>query len=322
MNDAPLSLATAHANLGWPSPDAIKHPAGAGAGVFAALARDKIGRAISHFNDAQDAVVGVLTADPESSGTESPIAVVVEFQREVSATTLRELQRLAWNFSHSPALITIEPNCIRVWSCCEHPSTTRPLTDFVVHQLGTSDFLTSTAQTLERAATRALHWINLVSGQFFNEHVSRFARDGRADQMLLGNLRHIRDKLAASGLNDDDVCHDLLARIIFVQFLFDRKDSDGNAALTPAKLTRLQADGVLRRAHSNFASILSDFDETYRLFDWLNGKFNGDLFPGKGDTPTSRARGWALERKVVTKIHLSILADFIGGTFDLSLIHI
>ncbi|HYW62328.1 MAG TPA: hypothetical protein VE865_03905, partial [Bradyrhizobium sp.] len=103
--------------------------------MFAALARDKIGRAVSHFDDARDAVVGVLAADPESSSTEPPIAVVVEFQREVGEITLRELQRLAWNFSHSPALITIEPGLMRVWSCCEHPNSTRHLTDFVVHQI-------------------------------------------------------------------------------------------------------------------------------------------------------------------------------------------
>jgi hypothetical protein len=49
------------------------------------------------------------------------------------------------------------------------------------------------------------------------------------------------------------------------------------------------------------------------LFDWLNGRFNGDLFPGKGDTPADRAVGWALEKRVVTKQHLALLAEFIRG---------
>jgi hypothetical protein len=297
-----LSLAKAHATLGWPSPEAIKRPKGAGASVFASLAREKIGRALTQFDDARDAVVGIMCADPETASTEPPLAIVTEFDSPISDATLRELQRLAWNFSHSPALITIEPGLIRVWTCCEPPDAARPLGNFVVHQL---DHLPDAAgQALERSATRALHWINLVSGQFFRDRATRFNRDGRADQMLLRNLRDIRDKLSKAGLEDDDVCHDLLARIIFVQFLFDRKDSDGTAALTPAKLARLHSDGVLKRLHLSFASILSDFDETYRLFDWLNGRFNGDLFPGKGDTPTARARGWALEKKTVNKAHL------------------
>jgi hypothetical protein len=317
VTEPPISLAKAHAELGWPKPEEIKRPTGAGARIFAELARDKIGRALIHFQDARDATVGILATDPEAAATEPPISIVVEFQRDVSETTLRELHRLAWNFSHSPAVITIEPGLLRVWSCCEPPNPAKRLRDFVVHQVEPPDLLEAKTQTLERLAARALHWINLVSGEFFRQRASRFNRDGRADQMLLGNLRHIRAELSKAGLKNDDVCHDLLARIIFVQFLFDRKDSDGNPALTPAKLARLHADGILRRAHENFPSILSDFDETYRLFDWLNEKFNGDLFPGKGDTQTARSRGWAAEKRVVTKRHLTILAYFISGSFDM-----
>jgi len=317
VTEPPISLAKAHAELGWPKPEDIKRPPGAGAGVFATLARDKIGRALAHFEDARDAEVGILAIDLGTATTEPPLSIVVEFQREVSDATLRELQRLAWNFSHSPAVITIEPGLLRVWSCCEPPNPKRPLTDFVVHQIDPPDLIEARTHTLERLAARALHWINLVSGEFFRQRALRFNRDGRADRMLLGNLRHIRDKLDEAGLKDDDICHDLLARIIFVQFLFDRKDSDGNAALTPAKLVRLHAEGVLRHPHANFASILADFDETYRLFDWLNERFNGDLFPGKGDTPTARSRGWAAEKRIVTKRHLALLADFISGNFDM-----
>ena len=160
---------------------------------------------------------------------------------------------------------------------------------------------------------RALHWINLVSGQFFSDQAHRFNRDGRADQMLLANLQHIREELANQGLVNDDICHDLLARVIFVQFLFDRKDQDGKPALTAAKLHRLQNEGVLQNTHDSFDSILSDYSETYRLFDWLNAKFNGDLFPGKGDTPEERAIGWVAEKGVVKARHLSLLADFIRG---------
>jgi hypothetical protein len=172
-------------------------------------------------------------------------------------------------------------------------------------------------QTLERRAALALHWINIVSGKFFREHAVRFDRNGRADQMLLLNLRHIRDKLEEAGLRDDDICHDLLARIVFIQFLFDRKDSEGKAALTPATLTRLRSEGVLREVHSGFASLLTNYEDTYRLFDWLNARFNGDLFPGKGDTIEARAQGWAAEMQVVTQPHLALLADFVRGELDM-----
>ncbi len=135
--------------------------------------------------------------------------------------------------------------------------------------------------------------------------------------MLLGNLRYIRDQLSELGLTNDDICHDLLARIIFVQFLFDRKDPDGNPALTVASLHRLQKEGVLSNIHDSFHGLLSDYGDTYKLFDWLNAKFNGDLFPGKGATPEERAVGWKAEKKVVKAKHLSLLADFIRGDLDM-----
>jgi hypothetical protein len=313
---APLiSLSKVHAELGWPRPEEIRQPTGVGARVFAALARDKIGRALAHFHDARDAVVGVLMSNPGATTTEPPLSVVVEFQREASESTLRALQRLVWNFSHCPAAITVEPGLLRVWSCCEPPDPNRLLADFVVDQIVPTGTLGQHA--LERRAARALHWINLVSGEFFRARAARFGRDGRADQMLLRNLRYMRSELANAGLVNDDICHDLLARVIFVQFLFDRKDSEGNSALTPAKLARLRADGILRRTHESFASVLGDYDDTYRLFDWLNARFNGDLFPGKGDTQATRASGWTAEKRIVSKRHLELLAEFVRGDVDM-----
>ncbi len=313
----PISLESTHEFLGWPAPREITDPQGAGAGVCASLVRDKIGRALIRFSDAQNAKLGILVPDSHSVSTQTPIAVIANFDRLVSERTLRELQRLCWNFSHTPTLITFEPGLLRVWTCCESPDPDRPLDQFVIHRVSSDELDPTHSLTLENLGARALHWVNLVSGEFFQQHADRFSRDGRADQMLLSNLRYMRAMLSEAGLDNDDVCHDLLARIIFVQFLFDRKDSDGVAALTPARLTRLHNEGVLEKPHASFASILSDYRDTYNLFDWLNTRFNGDLFPGKGDTAADRAKGWAAEKRVVTKQHLSLLSDFVRGDLDL-----
>jgi hypothetical protein len=277
----------------------------------------KIGRALFRFDDARDALLGILVPDSNSVLTQTPIAVVATFNRLVSELTLRELQRLCWNFSHTPTLITFEPGLLRVWTCCESPDSDRRLEDFVVHRVSSDELDSSNNLSLESLGARALHWVNLVSGEFFQRRADRFSRDGRADQMLLSNLRYMRAMLSEAGLDNDDVCHDLLARIIFVQFLFDRKDSDGVAALTPARLTRLHNEGVLERRHASLDSILTDYRDTYNLFDWLNTRFNGDLFPGKGDTAADRAKGWAAEKRIVTKQHLSLLADFVRGDLDM-----
>lgn len=317
-NEISISLDKLHAELGWPTPSDVVHPQGAGAASFSELVRKKIGRSLAHFEDGRTAIVGVLLADANAIATEPPLALVVEFQRDASEETLRELHRMSWNFSHSPTLITIEPGLLRAWTCCEAPDPNKQIHEYLVHKICQLDMAERREPLLENRAARALHWINLVSGKFFSQHASRFSRDGRADQMLLGNLRDIRIKLWEAGLQDDDVCHDLLARVIFVQFLFDRKDSDGAAALTRAKLARLHADGILSNVHNDFASILADYNDTYNLFEWLNTRFNGDLFPGKGDTPNARAVGWSTEKQVVKKKHLGILSDFIRGDLDMS----
>ena len=316
-NPLPLTLQRAHAVLGWPTPESVLEPPGAGASVFASLVRDKIGRTVRRLRDAGDARIGVLMADPNATTSEPPVAIVAEFQSDVGADTLRELHRLSWNFSHSPTVITIEPAVLRVWSCCEAPDPERPIDQYLVERLPAAHIDSEQTAGIEAGAARAVHWINLVSGQFFAEHANRFDRDGRADQTLLGNLRYIRKELATQGLQDDDTCHDLLARVIFVQFLFDRKDQDGNPALTESTLLLLQKKGLLENRHSSLPSVLSDYEDTYRLFDWLNAKFNGDLFPGKGDTREERAHGWAKEKRIVRPKHLSLLARFIGGNLDM-----
>ena len=312
-----ISLETTHNVLGWPSPTDVTDPQGAGAVVFATLVREKIGRTVPLLSDARKARIGVLMADPDASTSEPPLAIVAESDSAIDVENLRELHRLSWNFSQAPTVITIEPTLLRVWSCCEAPDPERAIDKYLVESLTAGDLEVERSDQLQARAARALHWINLVSGQFFVQHSTRFDRDGRADQMLLRNLRYIRKELKGRGLENDDICHDLLARIIFVQFLFHRKDQDGNPALTIAKLHRLQKEGILENIHSSFDRVLLDYEDTYRLFDWLNGKFNGDLFPGKGETQEERAEGWAKEKEIVEVGHLSLLAEFIRGDLDM-----
>ncbi|MBI5438268.1 MAG: N-6 DNA methylase [Nitrosomonadales bacterium] len=312
-----MSLKLVHEKLGWPSPDEIRNPSGEGGRIFAELVEAKIRRAIALQPGSPNVKIGVLLRNSKTTVTEAPLAVVAEFNGKASDATLRELQRLAWNFSHSPTVVTIEQGLLRVWTCCEPPDDARPIGDYVVHQLSDADLAGSHAGNITQHATQILHWINLVSGQFFRERSARFNRDQRADQMLLGNLRHLRKMLQEAGLTDNDVCHDLLARIVFIQFLFDRKDSKGNAALNRNKLASLHEEGVLKKEHKDLHSILENYNETYRLFDWLNTKFNGDLFPGKGNTQQERERRWRAEKSVVKPEHLELLRQFISGDLDM-----
>lgn len=313
--------------LGWPSREEILHPSGSGASVQAQTAQIKLGRAVSLLEGGNGADIGILASDPET--TDAPLAIVCEFRTPVPPKTLLETQKLAWNFCRSPLLITIEPHIVRKWSCCEMPLTIPTTEEMNLFDQtptpGTStpeilpsiEFDPTTGRCLDVTAARSLAWIELISGHFFEVEAHRFPLEQRADRMLLRNLKEVRQKLRDMGLQDT-YSHDLLARIIFVQFLFDRKDSDGNAALNPEKLLELHSQGTLSNSYDNLASLLGNYDDTYALFQWLNSRFNGDLFPGKGRTPELQREEWNVEKQHVRPEHLLLLADFIRGDLEMS----
>jgi hypothetical protein len=309
--------------LGWPDHSEIFDPAGGGAKVIVQLAQKKLGRAIARTVGHPDVRVGILAADPETS--EAPLALVCRFATRVQPEVLFETQRLAWNFSRSLLLITIEPHTIRAWSCCEPPldSTAAITTAALALDSANPDargpqilpaipLKPVAGHLLEHRAAASLAWVELVSGAFFQSHAERFPRDRRADHMLLSNLKEVRQVLRALEL-DDTYSHDLLARIIFVQFLFDRKDSHDHAALNAEKLRELHAQGILSNLYTDLAAILENYDDTYALFGWLNHHFNGDLFPGESGTPEQQQAAWEEERRFVQPVHLAKLADFVRG---------
>ena len=134
--------------------------------------------------------------------------------------------------------------------------------------------------------------------------------------LLLSNLQFVRNELYNEGL-DYDVIHDLIARIIFIQFLSDRRDSDGHAALNADYLARLHRSGVLSEPYRNFAEILHNQEDCYSLFWFLDDRFNGDLFPGHGGSSQDRKVARDLEKSMVQRRHLKILSHFVSGSMEM-----
>ena len=292
----------AHEKLGWPAWADITTPSGAGPRVYAELAQRKMGQVLRSQGILVE--VGVLAADPASATSEAPLAVVCHFARPLAKTHLATVLKLAWSFCRTPVLITIEPSLIRAWTCYEQP----PEEDGDCSPVETLQ----TDRPLSEQAAQSLHWVELVSGNLLRRNEGRFQGKQRADVMLLDNLKYARRLLASEGM-DDEYIHPLLARLIFVQFLFHRKDSAGRAALNQDVLTGLHQKRILADPHSDLAGILSSYDDAYRFFQWLNGKFNGDLFPGKAGTDAARDAEWAAEMAAVEPRHLDILAQFVAG---------
>ena len=311
-------LDDAYQYLGWPKPDQVKSPSGGGPSYYARQVEQKIGAALRRRCSLNGLHTGILAADPAADSSESPLAVVLQFDENVSDDVLREAQRLCWNFSRTALLVTLEPTRIQAWTCTLAPRKNHRLNKFrVLPSLEVAKGETS-ASVLQTEAAQVLHWVNLVSGQFLRQHESKFRKEERADALLVSNLRAVRKQLLFAGL-DKDICHALLARLIFTQFLFQRTDSDGRPAISQTTLDG-RFDGTLNKVYecaTALGKILESKEETYALFHWLNEKFNGDLFPGKGQTEDEREAEWKQEKRNVTLAHLNILAEFVSGTINL-----
>jgi hypothetical protein len=274
-----------------------------------------LGRALARRGDVPGVKIGILAGDSEADATEPPLAVVCEFQTTASDAAIEEAHRLAWNFCRAPLLITLEPHFIRAWTSCErpriHPDGTLPDAEIQTLRLDPRQPI-----DFSQAAARSLSWVSLASGQLFREFEPRFPRQKCADETLLDNLKVVRGELVSKGLSIETV-HDLLARLMFVQFLFHRKDDKGRSALTPEWLRKQHEAGTFSTAYTDMESVLRNYADAYALFRLLNERFNGDLFPGKATDPQKREAEWRTEMKEVKPQHLQLLADFVGGKLQI-----
>jgi len=294
-------------SLGWPGRKEVFQPRRGAPRVLAGLAAEKIGRPLRRAG--AQAQVGLLPTNPGQDKTEAPLAVICEFTKRPSDEQMALAHRLAWNFCRTRLLITTERDRLRAWTCCKPPTADEATKNVFDDRpsKGEQRLLPSVSET----GAHALHWVNLVSGEFFRQRENSFKAEGKADSLLLANLEHVRKELLDAKL-PKDICHDLLARLIFAQFLFQRKDKQGKPCLDEALLRR-RFDGTLSQYYQNLEEILTSVEDTYALFRWLNDRFNGDLFPGKAETAADREKEWELEKTEVKSKHLRLLADFVSG---------
>ena len=329
-----MILDLAHEQLGWPSAAEVLMPPGGGAAVFAKLAQQKIERELVRLLGEAMVKVGVLSANPKSVTSEPPLALVCEFTQPVSDTIVEKTHRLCWNFSHCPILITLEPQRLRLWDCCEPPTIEDEDVPLFhgIREKSKAQVLDEpiTDSELSERVTDLLHWINLATGQFIRDCQQAperyFRREGRADYLLLKNLKALRERMTkpkAEGSRKRDggalpvpICHDLLARVIFIEFLFQRKDSEGGTALNINKLHSLFRERRLNNRYATLAQILRNYEDTYNLFRWLNVQFNGDLFPSDEAAAPGVLSPLENEQRYVKPEHLYHLADFIEGKID------
>ena len=107
-----MSLTAANRYLAWPPPEKVTRPRGGAPAVYARQVEQKIGGALKR-KFALAVTTGILVPNSDADTSEAPLAIVCQFPRAVADEVLRETHRLAWNFSHTALLITLEPQRIQ-----------------------------------------------------------------------------------------------------------------------------------------------------------------------------------------------------------------
>ncbi|MCB0196016.1 MAG: N-6 DNA methylase [Anaerolineae bacterium] len=254
-------------------------------------ARDKVG------------VDAVYFYRPPTGGTSIPYIFFRKLRGQSKpeiAQELAELHRLAWNMGRAPLLFAALPDGhVRIYDLYKTP--TQVGRDY---QAGLIESLDAFTQTEKLRQT--YHRWEFESGRFWRHNQDRFDPKNRADQLLLQNLKTLRTTLIGK-LPDlepqiaSDVVHRLLARAIFIKYLEDRTDSNGQNVFPNDFFSQFVDQATC------FADVLIDKDATFELFKALNQQFNGDLFPIT-----------APESEHIQITHLEELAPFLGGRVRLT----
>lgn len=225
---------------------------------------------------------------------------------------IAELHRLAWNTGEAPLLFIVLPDQLLIYNNYELPATP-DMAGKIDNEKGLFERITSLSSLEEqRQQLLQFHRSQLETGEFWALNRKRFSVNTRVDATLIDNLKAIRRTLLTNIKHRDtqkrtdsqqlcEIVHSLLGRSILIKYLEERTDSN-NQSVFPGNFFQQYVSGA-----TEYADVLADKDGTYRLFNDLESKFNGDIFPIISN-----------EQEVITQDDLLELQQFLLGTSDLA----
>lgn len=229
--------------------------------------------------------------------------------------TIAELHRLAWNSGEAPLLFVVLPDQLLVYNNYEIPAR-RDAMGSVDNSIGLFERITEVSDLeVARKKLRQFHRTQIETGEFWRVNKKRFNINTRVDTTLMCNLKAIRKTLLAGvkalaqsdcypSLNDkecSEIVHSLLGRSILIKYLEERIDSNNHSVFPPDFFKQFVPNAC------QYADVLSDWSATYALFNELEKKFNGDLFPVSEK-----------EKIFISQNDLTELQQFLLGTSDLA----
>ncbi len=196
---------------------------------------------------------------------------------QVDEAEIEDWRRQIWNEGFAPLLWVVSPQRVELYNGFGRPVSRDEASR---HRLRTFTTIERELQELDELAGR----LAMETGQFWLRP-GTVNRKTSVDEQLLSDLAALERDLIRAGLNRA-TAQGLIGRSIFSQYLIDRK------IVGPARLAAECGAGTLSAA-------LRDPVATERLFAFLAGTFNGDMFPQSAATENLSER------------HLSRVADFL-----------
>lgn len=233
---------------------------------------------------------------------ENPVVYFGQLE-EVNATSVAQLYRRVWSQGKAPLLYVISRQDIWVYNGYDEPPPPENPGDIfsdeerqnrLLHHLQSLDNVEAARQKIVETLNDYKR-IYLDTGAFWQTRDGqKIDREGRADKRLLKSLDQLRRRLIESLPGDEEdtaseIAYALLGRSIFICYLQDR------GVLTEERIAQITGGHV-----RDYKDALDSKDITYRLFDFLNDRFNGDIFPVEDE-----------EREVVNENHLHLLKRFL-----------
>jgi hypothetical protein len=212
---------------------------------------------------------------------------------DIDKEKIIEIHRRVWNQNRVPFIFIITPIEIRIYNGYEEPVNPNNLDelDSSTRLLKRVNFLSDSLDELNEFSR-----IFLNTGYFWKSAIGKTIHSTeRVDQKLIRNIAILRQQLYEKKL-DYPIIHNLIGRSIFILYLEDRQVID--------KKTFYKQ--FLLGAHSYF-EILNDKDATFQLFEYLERKLNGNLFPQIHTENGS-------ERELVNEYHLNQIKELFLGT--------
>ena len=183
---------------------------------------------------------------------------------------IAKLHKQAWNMGQAPLLFIVLPDVILIYNAYEQPKTLpNEKLDDEAGFIEELELFVKAKNEFDKL--KKYRSSELLTGNYWQKYSKHFNDKNRVYQTLLDNLEFMRSQLLKKGL-PPEVVHNLLTRSIFIKYLEDRTDNNGHNVFPKGFFSKFLPNAT------NFTDLLSDKNATDELFQYLNSKFNGDVF--------------------------------------------